>query len=91
MTASIIRTYDIRVFRQQFDENGAVTAVTLAPELSFQVDACCESIARAVCTLRLADLAEIDTNEADYNQLAAIMNDVSKGLIIECSVINPSL
>jgi hypothetical protein len=91
MATSIIRTYDIRVFRQQFDDNGAVAAVTLAPELCFQVDAASESIARAVCTLRLADMAEVDTAGADYNQLAAIMNEVCEGLIVECSVINPSL
>lgn len=91
MAKSVIRTYDIRVFRQQFDENGSVAAVTLAPELSFQVDAACESIARAVCTLRLADMSDVDTSNADYNELAAIMNDVTRGLIVECSVINPSL
>jgi hypothetical protein len=91
MANSITRTYDIRVFRQQFDDNGAVSAVTLAPELCFQVDASCENIARAVCTLRLADMAEVDTSIADYNELAAIMSDVARGLIIECSVINPAL
>ena len=91
MANSVMRTYDIRVFRQQFDENGAVAAVTLAPELCFQVDALSEDIAKHVCTWRLADMAEVDTADADYNQLAAIMSDVCQGLIIECKVINPSL
>ena len=91
MATSIIRTFDVRVFRQQFDDSGAVSAVTLAPELCFQVDAADESIARAVCTLRIADMAEIDTTGADYNELATIMNDVTQGLIVECSVINPAL
>jgi len=91
MANSITRTYDIRVFRQQFDDRGSVTAVTVAPELCFQVNASCESIARAVCTLRIADMAGVDTSNADYNELATIMSDVAQGLIVECAVINPSL
>ena len=91
MANSITRTYDIRVFRQQFDDNGAVTAITVDPELSFQVNTDSKEVVDFVCMACIADSNQVNINNSDINELAADMSRAMRGVIIETKVINPTL
>lgn len=88
---SIERTYRVNVFRQETDERGAITAVVLDDQLSFQVNAKSREAVEFVVTCSLAAQAGVDIMSPDKNGLAKIGDEVRRGILVEIKVVNPSL